>query len=120
MGDTFDGNKVNFCDTNCTREWKNTDFDDGYADIAPVGSYPSGRSFYGADDMAGNVFEWVSSPHLSYPYSTTNEREVLSPNEVIRGGAFVSDFLDLRTSYRGNSSESGWVGTGIRCVRDAE
>ena len=24
-----------------------------------VGSHPEGRSVYGADDVAGNVFEWV-------------------------------------------------------------
>ncbi len=38
----------------------------------PVGSYPGGASPYGAQDMAGNVFEWTSSRFSYYPYNTTD------------------------------------------------
>ncbi len=47
-GNEFDGSRVNFCDSNCDRDWANRDFDDGYAETAPVGSYPGGISPYGA------------------------------------------------------------------------
>ncbi len=33
----------------------------------PVGSYESGKSPYGVYDMAGNVWEWVSSLYLTLP-----------------------------------------------------
>ena len=49
-GDTFDGSLVNFCDTNCPFDDGNISFNDGFADVAPVGSYPSGKSIYGALD----------------------------------------------------------------------
>ena len=33
--------------------------EDGYAFLAPVGSYPDGASRFGVLDLAGNVAEWV-------------------------------------------------------------
>lgn len=43
-GNDFDGGRTNFCDKNCTLDWANKNYDDGYADTAPVGSYPAGVS----------------------------------------------------------------------------
>lgn len=59
----------------------------------PVGAYESGASSYGVLDMAGNVWEWVSSAYRPYPYSTEDGREesVLSEQRVLRGGSFYSD-----------------------------
>ena len=35
--------------------------DDGYENrLAPVGSFPKGKSYYGIMDMAGNVWEWTA------------------------------------------------------------
>ena len=36
--------------------------DGGLRDTSPVGSYPEGRSARGADDVAGNVFQWTQTP----------------------------------------------------------
>src|SRR5438552_1920048 len=36
-----------------------TDDSDGFAELAPVGSFPLGRTPDGIDDLAGNVEEWV-------------------------------------------------------------
>lgn len=38
--------------------WAQTNYDDGFADTAPVGSFPRGASPCGALDMLGNVYEW--------------------------------------------------------------
>ncbi len=43
-GKDFDGNRANVVDSK---------------DLKPVGSYPLGASWGGAQDMAGNVMEWV-------------------------------------------------------------
>jgi formylglycine-generating enzyme required for sulfatase activity len=63
-GDTFDGDVLNFCDVNCPEDAffhsPDPNFDDGYADTAPVGSYPEGVSPYGLFDMGGNVIEWMA------------------------------------------------------------
>ena len=58
-----------------------------------VGAYMSGASSYGVLDMAGNVWEWVSSAYRPYPYSTEDGREepVLPEQRVLRGGSFYSD-----------------------------
>jgi formylglycine-generating enzyme required for sulfatase activity len=91
-GDTFDGTLANSCDTNCTQDWKYTGYDDGYAQTAPVGSYPDGVSWCGAEDMAGNVWEWVSDWYDSdyYRISPTENPGGPSSGEhrVARGGSW--------------------------------
>jgi formylglycine-generating enzyme required for sulfatase activity len=101
-GNTFGGTLVNFCDTNCSFSNANKSFNDGYADVAPVGSYPSGQSPYGALDMAGNVGEWVSSLYQSYPYSADDGREDLSApgTRVLRGGSWLNSGSNVRSAYR--------------------
>lgn len=58
----------------------------------PVGHYPRGASPYGALDMAGNVWEWVSSAYAPYPYRADDGREdPAAPSQrVLRGGSFAS------------------------------
>jgi formylglycine-generating enzyme required for sulfatase activity/predicted Ser/Thr protein kinase len=58
-GDAFDGARLNFCDANCTYEYKDAEYDDRYKNTAPVGSFPTGASWCNALDMAGNVSEWL-------------------------------------------------------------
>lgn len=56
----------------------------------PVGSRPSGASWCGCLDLAGNVWEWCSTAHHPYPYSASDEREDGSGIEkrVCRGGSW--------------------------------
>lgn len=58
----------------------------------PVDQYPLGASPYGVLDLAGNVWEWVSSAYAPYPYSADDGREGLqtSVQRVLRGGSFAS------------------------------
>ena len=74
-GNDFDGSVVNFCDVNCPFNWADREYDDGYADTSPVGSYPQGASPYGVLDMSGNVMEWAASIFKPYPYDAADGRE---------------------------------------------
>ena len=91
-GDTFDGTLANSCDTNCTLAWKYAGYDDGYAQTAPVGSYPDGTSWCGAEDMAGNVWEWVSDWYDSDYYRVSPAENPGGPSSgehrVARGGSW--------------------------------
>jgi formylglycine-generating enzyme required for sulfatase activity len=123
-GNTFDGARLNYCDSSCEFDWADTSVDDGYGYIAPVGLYPGGASWVGAQDMSGNVWEWVSSLHEPYPYSATDGREVDgssngSDARGVRGGGWVSYPGLARAAYR------DWVdpdhadyNLGFRCARD--
>lgn len=122
-GDDFDGSYVNFCDKNCLADWANKNYDDGYPNTAPVGSYENGKSLYGIYDMAGNVWEWVSSLYQIYPYNADDGRENLesTKDRVVRGGAYGSawdnsnDFL--RTTFRNRGgSKSAFPDFGFRCA----
>jgi formylglycine-generating enzyme required for sulfatase activity/uncharacterized caspase-like protein len=117
-GNTFDGTLVNFCDTNCSLEWANKSFNDGYADVSPVGSYPSGKSFYGALDMAGNVWEWVNDWYDVYPGGDANASSNFGQKyRVVRGGAWYFVNLDVRSAYRGSVPPTGsGSDIGFRCV----
>ncbi|HJS17125.1 MAG TPA: formylglycine-generating enzyme family protein [Anaerolineales bacterium] len=88
-------------------------------ETSKVGSYESGKSPYGLYDMAGNVFEWVSSLNKLYPYDAADGREdpASGGDRVIRGGAWSEGADDQRVFYRRwigpNLSESA---IGFRCA----
>jgi formylglycine-generating enzyme required for sulfatase activity len=120
-GDTFDGRLVNFCDINCEFEHKNEDWDDGYADTAPVGSYADGESPYGAWDMAGNVWEWVSDWYDGNYYDVSPDSNPLGPDtgmyRVLRGGAWNRDWDRTRAAQRRDHDPSDRASIfGFRCV----
>jgi formylglycine-generating enzyme required for sulfatase activity len=73
-------------------------------DTAPVGSYASGASPYGALDMAGNVWEWVNDWYNSGYYSQSPERNPPGPSSgqdrVLRGGSWSDDENNLHTTLR--------------------
>lgn len=119
-GNTFDGTLVNFCDINCSFDWADKSSDDGLADVAPVGSYPNGASPYGAYDMAGNVWEWVSSLYQPYPYDDgTDGREDLTSSELraLRGGSWNYINYEVRSARRSWSGPtSSDLNLGFRCA----
>lgn len=103
-----------------------TDASDGYAELAPVGSFPSGTTPDGVADLAGNVAEWVSDRYApSYEGAATKDpRGPVPPKgssaRVIRGGGFSSAAAWLRNAAR-NSAEpdARRPDLGFRCARSA-
>jgi iron(II)-dependent oxidoreductase len=95
----------------------------GWNDLVPVGRFAKGVSPFGALDMAGNGWEWVSSAYRSYPYNPADGREDLSREEVrgTRGGGHDSIPDQLTTTHRGRqvsrSFRSGHHNIGFRCAR---
>jgi hypothetical protein len=90
---------------------------------ADVGSIPAGKSWIGAYDMSGNVWEWTSSLYESYPYDGSDGRERDTGNStdvrrVLRGGSWVNDYsFNLRAPYRFMLDPYNWVvDLGGRCV----
>lgn len=77
---------------------------DGYEYMAPVGSFPTGRSVYGIYDMSGNASEWVSDWYDQFYYQTA---PMMNPtgaankkNRVFRGGSWDSRKVDIRAAKR--------------------
>lgn len=99
------GQRANFCDKNCPRKIANSNFDDGFMELAPVGSFPAGVSPYGAMDMSGNVSEWTSTLIRPYPYVATDGRENLevTGERVWRSSPWSNGFWWLRSSVRYHS-----------------
>lgn len=89
-GDTFNGELVVYSGNSGNQ-------------TADVGSRSGGVSWVGALDLSGNVWEWVSSKYLPYPYALGDGREDLTGDDtrVLRGGSFVN-FVDvnLRAAIR--------------------
>jgi formylglycine-generating enzyme required for sulfatase activity len=91
-GDEFDGSLTNFCDTNCDAPQANPDYDDGYDAAAPVASFEGGRSPAGIDDLAGNVWEWVSDWYAPDFFTDAIYTNPIGPEDgeskVVRGGSW--------------------------------
>jgi formylglycine-generating enzyme required for sulfatase activity len=107
-GDALDETRANF-------HWN-------VGDTTAVGSYADGKSPYGVYDMAGNVWEWVSSLHAPYPYDASDGRESLTSRDprVMRGGGWGQEGDNsVSTSYRfAYEPTSTNIDLGFRCAMD--
>lgn len=116
------GELVNFADLKSRLSWEDTSVDDGYGNIAPVGSYPAGASPYGALDMAGNVAEWVNDWYDETYYSTTPLTNPTGPAKgdfrVLRGGSWFSTAAGVRSADRSWYIPEGATDyAGFRCAQ---
>ncbi|MBL8161004.1 MAG: SUMF1/EgtB/PvdO family nonheme iron enzyme [Anaerolineae bacterium] len=92
---------------------------------AEVGSIPAGASWVGALDMSGNLWEWVGSQYVDYPYNAADGREDINRTNIInilRGGSWSSAYaVNLRAASRGrNPSDLRNINLGFRCARSSE
>jgi formylglycine-generating enzyme required for sulfatase activity len=98
-------------------------FSAGFNDTAPVDVFAPGASPYGAQDMAGNAWEWVSSAYRPYPYDATDGREqqAAGPVRSTRGGGHDSPAGEITATQRGRALSrnpaSGHHNIGFRCAR---
>jgi formylglycine-generating enzyme required for sulfatase activity len=105
--------------------WALEDHDgrDGFLELAPVGSFPDGRTPEGVDDLAGNVEEWVADWFApEYPKaSAANPRGPdAGDRRVVRGGGYVRGRPWLRGAARNAepaAERAPWIG--FRCAREA-
>lgn len=122
-GNEWNGSRLNYCDQQCDRSWRDPQTDDGFAQAAPVGSFPpESASPYGLFDMAGNVREWTSSLWRPYPYHPLDGRENGQSNasRVVRGGFWGDRPDDVRTANRFSvQSTHQDEDVGFRVVRTA-
>jgi formylglycine-generating enzyme required for sulfatase activity len=126
-----DATRLNACGTECAAwfsqqhaESTATLFarDDKWALTAPVGSFPRGNTPQGVEDLAGNVWEWVSDWSGLYPSDpqTDPKGPPKGARKVARGGGFNADEeIDVRSSQRySNVPDTRTALFGFRCARD--
>ncbi|WP_437324047.1 SUMF1/EgtB/PvdO family nonheme iron enzyme [Sorangium sp. So ce381] len=120
---------MNACGTECTA-WEKAhglkpsermyEADDGFSGTAPVGSFPNGRTKFGADDVVGNVWEWTADW-----FETYKDEEQVNPKgapagdrKAIRGGAYNGGFaLWLNPAFRYHQlATASAPGIGFRCA----
>jgi len=95
---------------------------DGYAELAPVGSFAAGQTPDGIADLIGNAEEWVADWWApEYPEAT--ERNPKGPSvgdvKVLRGGSYWAAPAWLRAANRDRdfpSARRPW--RGFRCAYD--
>jgi len=97
-------------------------FNGNVGDTSAVGSYPKGASFYGAMDMAGNVWQWVVDWYSASYYQGSQPSDPLGPASgqyrVLRGGAWLNLVSDVRSANRYRfSPSSSYYYLGFRCSR---
>lgn len=122
-GDAFDGTRVNYCAAECAAGLRDATVCDGFADTAPVASFPSGVSWCGAFDLAGNVREWVADVYGLYEGSREVVPQGLASGDahIAKGGSWLDRPDDVRSANRG-ANALGYCEhkVGFRCAVGAQ
>ena len=102
--------------------WDNLDSADGFLELAPVGSFADGATPGGAQDMAGNVEEWVADWYApSYVAASVMNPQgpTVGDERVVRGGSYTHQRASVRSAARGHAlADERRTWRGFRCVYD--
>ena len=108
-GNSIDTTKANYDDSKMGK-------------TSDVGSYPSGASPYGALDMAGNVWQWVSDFYDAKYYGNSPSKNPKGPDSgndhVLRGGCCSHTYFLRVLDRKYVSLDQGTGLKGFRCARD--
>ena len=91
--------------------------------VAPIGSFPEGKSAYGCQQMIGDAWEWTTSDYVPYPgfkseFDEYNDKWFVG-QKVLRGGSFATPRAHIRTTYRNFFyPHERWMIAGFRCAKD--
>jgi len=104
---------------NFSRRWQ------GAHTLQPVGNYEAGNSPYGAQDMAGNVWEWVGDWYDAGSYAAGPARNPQGPSagssKILRGGSWTNSADTVSTTHRREEDpEMRNSDSGFRCARDGK
>jgi formylglycine-generating enzyme required for sulfatase activity len=99
------------------------DATDGFAGLAPVGTYPDGATPLGVLDLAGNVAEWVSDYYWTdekgFGYEAASQVNPTGSKfgalHVVRGGSYLDGAAWLRGASRAFSLGPSPT-VGFRCA----
>ena len=124
-GNVFEGGLTNSCDASCNQAQANGAYDDGYAETAPVTSFPMGSSPIGAYDMGGNVWEWAADWFNPRYYAFSPEQNPQGPSEgqgrALRGGSWFDSGVFTATVFRtGLAPHESNDSIGFRCAQTVD
>jgi formylglycine-generating enzyme len=97
--------------------------DTSHPALMPVGSFPSGASIYGVQDLMGNANEYVADFYYRYYYLTApldNPINTVDKSGEIgkRGGSFLTIYPYINSAWRDSGLPSNaYNTTGFRCAK---
>ncbi|MEO7386040.1 MAG: formylglycine-generating enzyme family protein [Gammaproteobacteria bacterium] len=103
-------------------DWEPFACDDGYGQVAPVGSFASNA--FGLKDMLGNLWEWTSDCYVApYPPGPADGSPVTTAGDcafrTVRGGSWITRPSRQTVTFRGRDPEDALYSFfGIRVARD--
>jgi formylglycine-generating enzyme required for sulfatase activity len=98
----------------------------GAETVSVIGNHHMGQSPYGAQDLAGNLYEWVMDWYAEEFYSSFINSPAINPRgptegtaKVQRGGSYINTPYRLRSSFRTKSDPTEQdPNVGFRCAHD--